>query len=72
MEQIRREQEEEQEQEEDMCKRHEKLVTLMANEGNKLCPKCNGVLKVRNGRRGPFYGCENYPNCKYTETIVLE
>lgn len=64
MEQIRRE------QEEDMSKRHEKLATLMANDGNKLCPKCNGILKVRNGRRGPFYGCENYPNCKYTETIL--
>ncbi len=62
-----------QEEKENMRKRHEKLTTLMmANEGNKLCPKCNGILKVRSGKRGPFYGCENYPNCKYTETIVLE
>ena len=53
-------------------KRNEKLAILKANEGNKLCPICNGVLKVRNGRRGPFYGCENYPNCKYTETIFFE
>ena len=30
-----------------------------------ICPKCNGDLVPRNGRYGSFYGCSNYPKCKY-------
>lgn len=30
------------------------------------CPKCGGKMVLRNGRFGPFYGCINYPKCKYT------
>lgn len=30
------------------------------------CPKCGGHLVLRTGRHGSFYGCNNYPNCKYT------
>ncbi|MHA1222389.1 MAG: phospholipase D-like domain-containing protein [Candidatus Heimdallarchaeaceae archaeon] len=33
----------------------------------KACPKCGGKLIVREGKRGLFYGCSNFPNCKYTE-----
>ena len=31
-----------------------------------ICPKCGGTLVLRNGRYGRFYGCSNYPNCKFT------
>lgn len=30
------------------------------------CPKCFGELIPREGRYGLFYGCENYPKCKFT------
>ncbi len=30
-----------------------------------LCPKCEGKLVKRSGRYGEFYGCSNYPQCKY-------
>lgn len=30
------------------------------------CPKCGGQLMLRKGRYGSFYGCSNYPNCKFT------
>lgn len=30
------------------------------------CPKCGGELKLRNGRYGSFYGCGNFPSCRYT------
>lgn len=30
------------------------------------CPKCGGYLVKRIGTYGAFYGCSNYPNCKYT------
>lgn len=32
---------------------------------NGKCPLCGGNLILRNGRYGKFYGCSNYPNCKY-------
>ena len=31
-----------------------------------ICPRCNGELKLRNGRNGKFYGCSNYPRCRFT------
>jgi hypothetical protein len=34
-----------------------------------ICPRCGGKLILRNGRNGSFYGCSNYPNCKYTHPI---
>lgn len=32
------------------------------------CPQCGGDLNLRINNRNltPFYGCENYPNCRYT------
>ena len=32
---------------------------------NRKCPLCGGNLVMREGRYGSFYGCSNYPNCKY-------
>ena len=31
-----------------------------------ICPKCNGTLVRRTGKYGVFYGCSNYPKCRYT------
>lgn len=33
------------------------------------CPRCGEKLVARSGRYGNFYGCSNYPNCKYTLPI---
>ena len=43
----------------------EKEMTL--REGR--CPRCGGILKLRNGKYGPFYGCSNYPRCKFTHNV---
>lgn len=29
------------------------------------CPHCGGPMKLRKGPYSYFYGCSNYPNCKY-------
>lgn len=39
-----------------------------------VCPKCGGELVLRTAKKGSnigsqFYGCSNYPNCKYTRNI---
>ena len=31
-----------------------------------VCPRCGGRLVVKHGRNGDFYGCSNYPDCRYT------
>ena len=38
---------------------------------SKPCPAtaCDGRLVVRNGKRGSFLGCTNYPSCSITENI---
>ena len=33
------------------------------------CPSCNGMLAMRNGRYGKFWGCNRYPECKYTRNV---
>lgn len=30
------------------------------------CPRCGGKLVLRSGQFGSFYGCSNYPKCRYT------
>ena len=35
----------------------------------KVCPKCGNVMKQREGKFGPFYGCTSFPDCRYTEDI---
>lgn len=34
-----------------------------------ICPRCGGHLVIRNGKYGQFYGCSNYPSCKFTKKI---
>lgn len=33
------------------------------------CPTCGGKLIKRESKHGPFFGCSNYPNCKYIKNI---
>lgn len=30
-----------------------------------ICPRCGGSLVKRSGPYGSFYGCSNYPSCRY-------
>lgn len=32
---------------------------------NNICPRCGGQLVGRNGKYGFFFGCSNYPRCKF-------
>lgn len=31
-----------------------------------ICPRCGGRLILKTGKLGSFYGCSNYPKCRYT------
>ncbi len=36
------------------------------------CPKCGGIMRLRHGKTGDFWGCTNYPACKGTRNIGQE
>jgi len=33
------------------------------------CPQCQGPMSRRTGKRGDFWGCNNFPNCRGTRNI---
>ena len=45
------------------------LKQVEVKENDRICPKCGAKLVLKKGIYGAFYGCSNYPKCKYTEPI---
>lgn len=39
------------------------------NVENGICPRCGGSLVLRKGKNGEFFGCSNYPRCKFTKKV---
>lgn len=55
-------------------KEHTKRVRQVVTHYNNalaagICPRCGKRLVERNGAYGRFYGCSNYPLCKFTHRI---
>lgn len=55
--------------------KHQHIADVKANIERKQqsvaegkCPRCGGDLVLRHGQYGDFYGCSNYPNCKYIQS----
>lgn len=34
-----------------------------------ICPRCGKPLVLRDGENGKFYGCPNFPACKFTKKV---
>ncbi len=50
------------------AKEHIHEIKQMQNELQRnSCPRCGGNLILRHGKYGDFYGCSNYPNCRFTK-----
>jgi len=45
---------------------YEELGKLMTGIKVEQCPKCGSEMKKRSGRFGEFWGCSNYPACRFT------
>ena len=45
------------------------IKMLQEIPSNQICPRCGGELVKRTGKYGEFYGCKNYPRCKFTAQI---
>lgn len=39
------------------------------HRGSEICEKCGAPLIVRIGKYGEFYGCSNYPECRFTKQL---
>jgi pyoverdine/dityrosine biosynthesis protein Dit1 len=50
-------------------KEHISKIKNYKKEDKKICPKCQSELILRSGKYGNFWGCSDYPNCKYTKQI---
>lgn len=49
-------------------KEHVQEIKQMKKDiSSNICPRCGGKLVLRNVTSGSFYGCENYPKCKFTK-----
>lgn len=44
-------------------KREEEIYELV---GQGICPQCGSDLVIRNSKYGEFFGCSNYPHCRFT------
>jgi DNA topoisomerase-1 len=38
-------------------------------EAERICPDCGKPLVKRSGKRGEFWGCTGYPDCRHTEPL---
>ena len=47
----------------------ENIHKMQEKIDNNICPRCGGKLALRNGKYGDFYGCENYPKCKFIKKV---
>ena len=46
---------------------YEQMGKLSGTGKEFICPQCGSLLKKRNGKFGVFYGCSNYPQCRFTK-----
>lgn len=47
----------------------EEIRAMLDNIEKNICPRCGGKLVLRQGKYGDFYGCENYPKCRFKKKI---
>ncbi|HUX75798.1 MAG TPA: type I DNA topoisomerase [Anaerolineae bacterium] len=53
--------------------REEMPTVQMGNEPTgELCPKCGHPLIYKYGRFGKFIGCSNFPDCRYSQQILVK
>ncbi len=51
------------------CYEHMGKLLKTADTEAEVCPQCGGLLRRRSGKFGDFYGCANYPRCRFTRNV---
>ncbi|NLA05594.1 MAG: restriction endonuclease [Firmicutes bacterium] len=44
----------------------EEIIDKSQREGQ-ICPRCGNRMVLRDGKYGKFWGCENFPRCRFTK-----
>jgi len=47
----------------------EAMAAIQGTMKLELCPRCGGELRKRSGKFGEFWGCGNYPECRFTRNV---
>jgi len=47
------------------------IAENIKKENEEICPKCGHKLIIRTGKRGDFWGCTNFPKCRFTKNISI-
>lgn len=51
------------------AREHVKAIKQMRKDiDNNICPRCGNKLVLLNGKYGEFYGCSDYPQCKFKKS----
>jgi len=53
----------------DKMRELESIVNKIRKPIMAKCPKCKGILTLKRGSYGEFYGCSNYPSCKFNARV---
>ena len=43
------------------------IKRVISDTKNNICPRCGKELVLRSGKYSKFYGCSNYPNCRFSK-----
>lgn len=46
-----------------------KIKETQEKIANNICPRCGATLVLRSGQYGDFYGCSNYPRCRFRKKV---
>lgn len=55
-----------------MSRRDNSIFDLPERDKTEPCPLCQGTLTIKHIGQNSFWGCENYPACRYTRSLHEE
>jgi len=53
-----------------LAEKNNNTQALVFKQQVKFCPDCGGNLIERSGKFERFYGCSNFPRCKFTKDMI--
>ncbi len=51
--------------------KYKEIEKIEDEKTDRICPKCGSFVVIKLGRFGKFYSCSKYPECDFTENILV-
>ena len=45
------------------------VVEVLPEPGTLSCPECGSTMELKRGRFGPFFSCNNFPQCRFNANL---